>query len=75
LYTVLVDRATLFACCARVSTRKSKVVSSAIIRMFKPYTDKIKTLTFDNRSEFVEHEKIAKSLNERFTAPILSQED
>ena len=39
------------------------MVSSAIIRMLKPYTDKVKTLTFDNGSEFVEHENIAKSLN------------
>ena len=59
----LVDRTTLFTCGARVYTRKAKVVSSAIIRMLKPYTDKVKTLTFDNGTEFVEHEKIAKSLN------------
>ena len=61
----LVDRATLFTCCARVYTRKAKVVSSAIIRMLKPHIDKVKTLTFDNGSEFVEHEKIAKSLKQK----------
>ena len=72
----LVDRATLFTCCARVYTRKAKVVSSAIIRMLKPYTDKVKTLTFDNGSEFIEHEKIAKSLNAKtfFAHPYSSWE-
>ena len=72
----LVDRATLFTCCARVYTRKAKVVSSAIIRMLKPYIDKVKTLTFDNGSEFVEHEKIAKSLNAKtfFAHPYSSWE-
>ena len=72
----LVDRATLFICCSRVYTRKAKVVSSAIIRMLKPHTDKVKTLTFDNGSEFVEHEKIAKSLNAKtfFAHPYSSWE-
>ena len=72
----LVDRATLFTCCARVYTRKAKVVSSAIIRMLKPHMGKVKTLTFDNGSEFVEHEKIAKSLNAKtfFAHPYSSWE-
>ena len=72
----LVDRATLFTCCARVYTRKAKVVSSAIIRMLKPHIDKVMTLTFDNGSEFVEHEKIAKSLNAKtfFAHPYSSWE-
>ena len=72
----LVDRSTLFICCARVYTRKAKVVSSAIVRMLKPHADKVKTLTFDNGSEFVEHEKIAKSLNAKtfFAHPYSSWE-
>ena len=72
----LVDRATLFTCCARVYTRKAKVVSSAIIRILKPHMGKVKTLTFDNGSEFVEHEKIAKSLNAKtfFAHPYSSWE-
>ena len=31
--------------------------------MLKPHMDKVKTLTFDNGSEFFHHEKIAKALN------------
>ena len=59
----VVDRVTLFTCCARVYTHTADVVSSAIIRMLKPHIDKVKTLTFDNGSEFFQHEKIAKALN------------
>ena len=47
----------------QVTDEERFYICSAIIRMLKPYTDKVKTLTFDNGSEFVEHEKIAKSLN------------
>ena len=72
----LVDRATLFTCCARGYIRTAKVVSSAIIRVFKPHLDKVKTLTYDNGSEFVEHEKITKSLNAKtfFAHPYSSWE-
>jgi len=59
----VVDRLTLYTCCARVYTHTADVVSRAIIRMLKPHIDKVKTLTFDNGSEFVMHEKVAKSLN------------
>ncbi len=59
----VVDRTSLFTCCSRVFGRTSEIVSSAIIRMLKPHRDKVLTLTFDNGSEFVKHEKIARALN------------
>ena len=72
----VVDRVTLFTCCARVYTHTADVVSSAIVRMLKPHIDKVKTLTFDNGSEFVQHEKIAKALNAKtyFAHPYSSWE-
>ncbi|MFQ3228435.1 MAG: IS30 family transposase [Porticoccaceae bacterium] len=53
-----------------------EVVSQAIIRILKQHKDKVKTLTFDNGSEFVRHEKIAKSLNAKtyFAHPYSSWE-
>ena len=58
----VVDRVTLFTCSTRVYSHTAEVVGKAIIRMLKPYRDKVKTLTFDNGSEFFHHEKIAKAL-------------
>jgi len=59
----VVDRTSLYTCCSRVYSRSAKVVSRAIIRILKQYKAKVKTLTFDNGSEFVRHEKIAKALD------------
>ena len=72
----VVDRATLYTCCSRVYSRSADVVSRAIIRILKQHKSKVKTLTFDNGSEFVRHEKIAKSLNAKtyFAHPYSSWE-
>ena len=59
----VVDRTSLFTCCSRVYSRTADVVCRAIIRLLLPYKDKVKTLTFDNGSEFVQHKKIARALN------------
>jgi len=59
----VVDCVTLYICCARVYVHTADVVSRAIIRMLEPHVNKVKTLTFDNSSEFVRHEKVARSLN------------
>ena len=59
----VVDRASLYTCASRVYSRSSKVVYTAIIRMLRPYKDRVKTLTFDNGTEFVRHEKIGKALD------------
>lgn len=72
----VVDRVTLYTCCSRVFSRSADVVSRAIIRMLKPHKAKVKTLTFDNGSEFVRHEKVARSLNAKtyFAHPYSSWE-
>ena len=59
----LVERKTLFTLIARVKVKTAYEVSTAIIKSLQPYIDKVKTLTFDNGSEFVQHEKIAEALN------------
>ena len=72
----VVDRATLFTCCSRVFSRKASVVCSAIIRLLKPHRSKVLTLTFDNGSEFVQHERIGKALEAKtyFAHPYASWE-
>ncbi|MFV2058395.1 MAG: IS30 family transposase [Thiohalomonadales bacterium] len=58
----VVDRTSLYTCCSRVFGRTAKIVSAAIIRILKPHMSKVLTLTFDNGSEFVQHEKIGQAL-------------
>lgn len=72
----VVDRTTLYTCCSRVFSRSAEVVSQAIIRMLTPHKDKVRTLTFDNGSEFVRHEKIARALQAKtyFAHPYASWE-
>lgn len=72
----VVDRTTLYTCCSRVFSRSSKVVSEAIIRLLTPHKDKVETLTFDNGSEFVKHEKVARCLGAKtyFAHPYSSWE-
>lgn len=72
----VVDRKTLFTCCARVFNHTAETVSKVIIQMLKPYMDKVKTLTFDNGSEFVQHDIIASALEAKtyFAHPYSSWE-
>lgn len=72
----VVERKTLFTVVAKVTQRSSEKVSKAIIKMLKPYKDRIKTLTFDNGSEFVLHKRIAKQLSAKtyFANPYSSWE-
>jgi len=72
----VVDRVSLFTCSSRVYSHTAEVVSKAIIRMLKPHIDKVKTLTFDNGSEFFLHQNIAKALNAKtyFAHPYSSWE-
>jgi len=58
----VVDRASLYTVCSRVLSRSAQVVSQAIIRLLRPFTERVKTLTFDNGSEFVKHDTIAQAL-------------
>ena len=72
----LVERKSLFTLCARVAIKTARSVRQAIIRMLRPYQDQVKTLTFDNGTEFIQHEKIAKALKARtyFAHPYASWE-
>jgi len=58
----VVDRASLYTACSRVLNRSAPVVCHAIIRLLRPFKERVKTLTFDNGSEFVKHEWIAHAL-------------
>ena len=72
----LVERKSLFTLAAKVKRKTAAKVSDAIIRLMLPHIDKIKTLTFDNGSEFVQHKKIATALNAKtyFANPYSSWE-
>ena len=72
----LVDRASLYSCVSRVYSHTAKVVSDAIFRLLSKHRSKVKTLTFDNGSEFVMHEKIAHALEAKtyFANPYSSWE-
>jgi len=72
----VVERKSLFTLMAVVKQKTAKQVSQTMIRMLKPYADQVKTLTFDNGSEFMLHEKIGKALGAKtyFANPYASWE-
>ncbi len=72
----LVDRVSLLTLCRKIPRKTARNVSNAIIRMLKPFCEVVHTLTFDNGSEFVEHERIGEALNADtyFAAPYASWE-
>jgi IS30 family transposase len=72
----VVDRASLYTACSRVLSRSAHVVCHAIIRLLRPFKERVKTLTFDNGSEFVKHERIAHALKAKtyFAHPYSSWE-
>jgi len=72
----LVERKSLFTLMAIVKRKTAKQVSRAMIRLLKPYEEKVKTLTFDNGTEFMLHEKVANALSAKtyFANPYASWE-
>jgi IS30 family transposase len=72
----LVDRKGLFVLSTKIPRKTARNVSDAMIRMLTPYKDKVHTLTFDNGSEFIEHERVGKHLDAQtyFAAPYASWE-
>ena len=72
----LVDRKSLFTLCAKVSQKTAHGVQCAIVELLRSVSDKVKTLTFDNGSEFVEHQQIATALGAKtfFANPYRSWE-
>ncbi len=51
---------------AKVERKTAAQVSASIIRLLRPHTQKVHTLTSDNGKEFSEHKKIAESLKADF---------
>ena len=72
----LIDRATLFTLSENIPRKTARNVSRAMIRMLRPYREKVHTPTFDNGTEFTEHERVGKALEAStyFAAPYASWE-
>lgn len=59
----LVERKSRFLLVTKAKNRSSREVNRALIRVAKPYSRMIHTMTFDNGKEFANHEQIAESLH------------
>lgn len=72
----LVERKTLFTLSTKVPRNTADNVRKAIIRLLMPFKDLVLTLTYDNGSEFVQHERIGKALDAKsyFANPYCSWE-
>ena len=70
------DRASRKIMIRKLVSKESKHVTEKIIATFKNYKSWLKTMTFDNDSAFMQHQKIAKALNVKtyFTHPYTSQD-
>jgi len=62
----LVERKSKLTLIAKVANKTAEAVSKAIIRLLKPLSPWVHTLTADNGREFSRHQKIAKALNAKF---------
>ena len=58
-----VERITKFSCIAFVPSRKADLVAAAIIRILKPFKNRVHTITADNGKEFAMHTHIAERLD------------
>lgn len=72
----VVERKSLFTLCAPVPQKTAESVQQAIISLLAPVAHQVKTLTFDNGSEFIQHEQMAAALkaNTYFATPYASWE-
>ena len=72
----VVERKSLFTLCAPVPQKTAESVRQAIIRLLAPVAHQVKTLTFDNGSEFIQHETMAAALKAQtyFATPYASWE-
>ncbi len=62
----LVERKSKLTLIAKVTHKTADAVSRAIIRLLKPLSSWVHTLTADNGREFSQHQKIAQALNAKF---------
>ena len=58
--TTLVDRHSKFVKITKIGRKTMKNTSDAVINSLKKLAKPVKTITFDNGSEFADHEQIAK---------------
>ena len=62
----LVERKSRMYLVKHVDAKRAIDVRDAVIEMLKPYAAQVHTITADNGSEFVEHEKISEALGVEF---------
>ena len=62
----LVEHKSKLTLIAKVTHKTADAVSRAIIRLLKPLSSWVHTLTADNGREFAQHQKIAQALNAKF---------
>ena len=72
----MVERKSGYVVIAKVSNKTSELVSSAIASNLKPFSIRVKTLTYDNGKEFAAHGLIDQQLNSTayFARPFASWE-
>jgi transposase, IS30 family len=72
----VVERKSLFTLCTPVAQKTAESVQQAIIELLAPLAHKVKTLTFDNGTECIQHEKMAAALKAKtyFATPYASWE-
>ena len=59
----LVERKTRFLATKLIPNKKSETVRSAILSVFEPFPQAVKSITLDNGTEFADHKTIANRLN------------
>ena len=62
----IVERKSGLTLIQKVERKTAQAVSDAMIKLLKPYRDKVHTITSDNGREFAKHENIAKALSADF---------
>tara|TARA_R110001599_G_C12108396_1_gene647766 strand:+ start:103 stop:1041 length:939 start_codon:yes stop_codon:yes gene_type:complete len=62
----IVERKSGLTLIQKVERKTAQAVSDAMIKLLKPYRDKVHTITSDNGREFAKHEDIAKALKAEF---------
>ena len=61
--TVMVDRTTRYSLIRKTTSLTSVQTAKSIVKAMKPYSNTIKSITYDNGKEFSKHEIINKKLN------------
>ncbi len=59
----LVERKSGYGLIAKVQNKTAKLVSKAIVKLLEPFKAKVKTLTYDNGTEFAKHAWVDKKLS------------